>query len=591
MDKKVTIEGVRDHFMTIAQLNKTIQEDHRRDLSPIPVYVDSIMPIQKRMADILPKKGVCDRLLDTYFATSETLYRVMHRPSFMGDYEQFWSGDMSKDYFLPLLLCMMSIGSRFEAKSAGLGQTTISDGVHIPTACALVRSWLDSLRGKQLAEVYTLQCEILLLHTQRLISQRPHDAWTQLGLIVRMAMTMGMHREPSEFQGLGPFCCEMRRRIWYTILDIDLHVSLASNLPCGVREGDFTTRPPNNLNDDEMYYGMKTIPEGKPIDVFTDCQLQAYAARTILHRMRVVNLLCRIDSVRDYAEVLEVGTRLERHLEDINYLFPRNLPVHDRQSAKMWRLRIILDMHCRRPLLALYRPFALSSPPDAPPQLWRSYLRSSMILLGYPDEVDRNSSQYQNVSDMYHVILKQDIIQAAFSVCYYLKVAQESLRSGGIGVGACAPFSSSSGGANAAGFRSSSVSHPAWGPSPPDSCAPGTTNPGAEQPDYGDILAPENSLAMSPARLTAQLQRTLDGLICRIHDLSTELKEVVMLAVIFASVKTNTQDEMVDEVKRSLRRILDAYPLPLPQPQTVDSLQQQIQVRTLYVSSRSLLFR
>lgn len=569
MDRKVTAEGTRDYFMGLAHMNREIQEAHRRDLTPISVYADSLTPIQKRMADILPQRAVCDRLLDIYFATLESEYRVLHMPSFRHDYKQFWEGTLdSNDHFLPLLLCVLSMGSRFESQSKGLGHRSVADGVHIPTAYALVRAWLDSLRGKRLVEIYTLQTEILLLQTQRLISQRQQDSWTQLGVIVRMAMTMGLHREPSEFGTLGPFCQEMRRRIWYTILDMDLHVSLMCNLPCVVREGDYTTRPPKNLDDEQMWFGMETVPEAKPIDQYTDSQVQAYASRTLLHRMKVVNLLCRIDSVVGYQEVLDIGNQLERYLDEISYLFPRNVAAQDRQNGKRWRLHVLLDLHCRRPLLALYRPFALmSGSGDVPPQILRSYLRSSMTVLGYLDDIDPAASHYEQSLHMYHVFLKHDIIQAAFSVCYYIKIAQESQR----------------------GSSTYNGSNNVWGPSPPESLP--TSNG-----DYADnaCSSSESSiswLATSPQRLTARVQRTLDMLVSRVLELSVELKEVVMLAIVFCSVRaaaSPSEGDLAELVKRTVGRILDAYPrlggAPTPTPAHVPDVcgvqgqQQQVQV-------------
>ncbi|KAF3358554.1 hypothetical protein VdG1_00114 [Verticillium dahliae VDG1] len=52
-------------------------------------------------------------------------------------------------------------------------------------------------------------------------------------------------------------------------------------------------------------------------------------------------------------------------------------------------------MHIRRPLLALYRPFALGSV-DAPAQITRAYLTSSMVILQYLDELDPMLAHYQS---------------------------------------------------------------------------------------------------------------------------------------------------------------------------------------------------
>jgi Fungal specific transcription factor domain len=368
-------------------IHKSLQEDYRKSLAPISLFVDSILPIHKRMTDILPKRHVCDRLLAIYIDASESLYRMIHVPTFRKQYELFWEGQSQSESFLPQLLAVLSIGSRFENKHRGLSHEIV-EGVHIPTACALVRAWLDGLKGKQLVEISTLLAEVLLLQAQRMVVPRHQDSWTQLGSIVRMAMTMGLHRDPSEFEPrLSVFAGEIRRRLWFTILDMDLHQSLACNLPCAVREGDYTCRPPRNLDDDDLYVDMKELPPSKPIDQSTDNQIQVFAAMTLGVRIKVAHLINRIDSVHDYSEVIEIGGKLERFLEDINYLFPRHGTLNDINRSKQWRSRVILDMTVRRPLLALYRPFVLGVP-EAPPQISRSYLRSSIT----PSRTSKTSS-------------------------------------------------------------------------------------------------------------------------------------------------------------------------------------------------------
>lgn len=509
------LNGVRDVLSNFRKLHKALQDEYRKSLSPITVFVDSMMPVHKRMTDILPKKAVCDRLVKSYVDTSETIYRILHLPTFTEQYNLYWEGKLQSEYFLPQLLAALSVASRFETKSKGLGRER-SEGVHIPTACALVRTWLDSLRGKQLVELAVLQVEVLLLHAQRMITPRAQDSWTSLGSIVRMAMTMGLHRDPSEFEPRMPvFLGEMRRRLWFTVLDMDLHISITCNLPCLVRDGDFTCRPPRNLDDKELYADMNELPPSKPIDQVTDNQMQVYGAMTLGVRMRVAHLLNRIDTIRDYQEVLDIGAKLDRYLDDINYIFPRHGFLNDAQKSKQWRSRVILDMHVRRPLLALYRPFAIGAP-DAPGQIARAYLRSSMVIMKYLDELDPMLTHFQDVADMYHQILKKDIIQAALSVCFFIRSAVR-------------PHSDTTGN----GLQALRMS-------------PDTLD------DYPSYNA-DNLVLWSPPRLITTVQKTLDLLIRNISGRDT--KDVVCLSVVFECVKTLEPNP--NEIVQGLCVVLD----------------------------------
>src|SRR5687768_15340381 len=162
------------------------------------VFVDSVMPIWKRMMDILPQKPVCDRLVAAYMDVSEATYRVLHFPTFREQYNLFWDGKLQSEYFLPQLLAVLAIVSRFTTKSQGFSHERI-EGVHTPTAFSLVRTWLDGLRGKQLTNLAVLQVELLLMVCRRALMFRPQELWIPLGSIVRTAMAMGLHRDPSEF--------------------------------------------------------------------------------------------------------------------------------------------------------------------------------------------------------------------------------------------------------------------------------------------------------------------------------------------------------------------------------------------------------
>lgn len=509
------IGGSREVMTTFMKLHKVLREDYQKSLNPISVFVDSMMPVQKRMRDVLPKKQTCDRLYQAYLETAESIYRMIHIPTFTAQYELFWEGKLQSEHFLPQLLAILSIASRFDTKSRRTGNERV-EGIHIPTACALVRTWLNGLRGKQLVEVTTLEVEMLLLHAQRMITPRLQDSWTQLGSIVRLAMTMGLHRDPSEFEPrMTVFLGEIRRRLWFTIVDMDLHISLSCNLPSLVRDGDFTCRPPRNLDDVDLYADMEELPPTKPIDQLTDNQMQVFAAMTLGVRMKVAQLVNRADMIHDYQEILDVGKKLDRFLEDINYIFPRHGILTDVQRSRQWRSRVVLDMHVRRPLLALYRPFALGAP-EAPPQIARAYLRSSMVIMKYLDELDPLMAHYQDISDMYHLILKRDIVQAALSVCYYINSAVRSHA------------------------HSVSLSHQ----------TPRMSPESTDDPAY----TPDNPLLWSPARLIGTVEKTLDQLVQNIS--SSDTKEVICLAVVLETVRT--AEPKGDEIVHALRGVLDA---------------------------------
>ncbi|CAK7270862.1 hypothetical protein SEPCBS57363_004319 [Sporothrix epigloea] len=606
MSQKAKQQNYGDMFWRLERIHNALQESHLQSLKPIAVYVDSIMPVQKRMVDILPRRETCEQLVQSYVSVSEGLYRVIHVPTFMQEFNAYWAygvtgnagggstrtggptvgggaagaeGGESRgvqgamEDFLPRLLCILCIGSRFETESKGLTYEW-SDGVHIPTACALVRSWLDGLRGKPSIDLNTLQTEVLLLHASRMILP-PQRIWTELGMISRPAMAMGLHRDPSEFGAdVTPFQAECRRKLWFTIMDMDLHVSLACGLPSSVRPGQFTCRPPRNLDDTDLYPEMTMLPPGKPIDHHTEGQMQLFAADTLPLRMRASELLCNVDSLTNYWEVLDVGGDLEKALDDINCLFPRNAVLTSDQAHREWRTRAMLDMHVRRPLLSLYRPFALSVSAEYPPPAAVSdvYLKSSMAMLTYMDELDSSAPSYDHVSHMYYVMLRNDIVQAAFSVCYYIIQAVEIETSLTDGVG------SSSTNAGRQGEGSATPPAHAHGAPPPSAMSGSSGSWGAGRysgsgsaggSSFGTGGGRHNTPHPSAARkrsvpiwsstyMIRTVKRTLDSLARLVNDLSFDLRDVVALAVVLGSVMpASSPAERSEQIHLQVRGVLD----------------------------------
>ena len=78
-----------------------------------------------------------------------------------------------------------------------------------------------------------------------------------IGLALRVAQSMGLHRDGSLY-GIDPVEAEVRRRVWWHILHLDVMTALASGLPPLVNGEDlYDTRPISELKDE--YIG---TPEG-----------------------------------------------------------------------------------------------------------------------------------------------------------------------------------------------------------------------------------------------------------------------------------------------------------------------------------------
>ncbi|PNP58312.1 hypothetical protein THARTR1_01827 [Trichoderma harzianum] len=82
------------------------------------------------------------------------------------------------------------------------------------------------------------------------------------GVAIRLARKMGLHRDGT-FLGLPPFETEMRRRLWWHLAHIDCRTAdvMGTKPSPEISSGD--TKKPINVDDEELYPDMKSLPIGR----------------------------------------------------------------------------------------------------------------------------------------------------------------------------------------------------------------------------------------------------------------------------------------------------------------------------------------
>lgn len=234
-----------------------------------------------KMLEILPTRTMCDFLINKYLINAEKTLRILHIPSFLREHQHFWETrkPSASEYFLPQLCAVTLVGSAWDETEYFISKSGDRGDVR-SALCELVAAWLDDLDWKSRITLSTLRTQCLLILALQICQAVPVETvWIRAGAVVRAAITMGLHRDPSEFPDISIFEGECRRRLWMTIAENDLQLSLLSGCPPMVRDGDFTTSPPSNVDDLELYEEMKDYPVPKPLDEWTDASLQVILSK------------------------------------------------------------------------------------------------------------------------------------------------------------------------------------------------------------------------------------------------------------------------------------------------------------------------
>ncbi|KAJ5815113.1 fungal-specific transcription factor domain-containing protein [Penicillium riverlandense] len=89
--------------------------------------------------------------------------------------------------------------------------------------------------------------------------------WVLLGVVIRIALRMGLHRDPSHWPNIRPLHAELRRRIWIALYQMDYFTSTEIGLPRIIKDSQCDTRPPAHLFDDDIGFEHDEIPPERPL--------------------------------------------------------------------------------------------------------------------------------------------------------------------------------------------------------------------------------------------------------------------------------------------------------------------------------------
>ncbi|KAG9193739.1 hypothetical protein G6011_03774 [Alternaria panax] len=387
---------------------------------------DQCSPALLKLWESLPPKPYCDRLVSIYFKYFERTMRILHRPTFMRLYERLWHNESEIGSSSSIIAQLTSLMTRayllddatnaneYEAHTPYLKETAISH----------VQAWLDELGRKQRTELSTLQVEILVLLSSSV--GRPERLWTSSGALVRSAMVMGLHLDPANMKSISLYQMEMRKRLWATVLEIDLQASMMGGMPLIAPELGSYNPVPTNLNDEDFDESSTKLPASRPRNDLTDSLYQVYLATSLPQRFKALSLVQR--STPNANEAIEIGRTVEKCL----IFKPSVLSLHRSQLMPGDRgdllHRILLDLYLRRPLFCLYKPLLYNDQgnPEATKEVWLHCIDSSLAILAYqdfynPPILKEAANRPSSEQDFYNFVCKTDTLWAALMICQRIK--------------------------------------------------------------------------------------------------------------------------------------------------------------------------
>ncbi|RPB06877.1 hypothetical protein P167DRAFT_514136, partial [Morchella conica CCBAS932] len=196
--------------------------------------------------------ALSQHLYDTYVQAVDPLVRVIHKPTCARQLAAFHAlgcQSASKDFeALLFAIYFAAITSMLPARVVelfGCDKKAMLARYHVA-----VEQALSNARFLQSEELMPLQALVLFNACLR-GGEDTRTAWTLVGLAVRIAQSLGLHRDGSHFP-ITAFETEIRRRLWYEICILDFRTAEDHGCNPSIPSISYDTKLPLNINDDDL---------------------------------------------------------------------------------------------------------------------------------------------------------------------------------------------------------------------------------------------------------------------------------------------------------------------------------------------------
>ena len=218
--------------------------------TPSPQYALQRSMHMQEIPDSVINQQLMTSLIDAYFANYHTSYPFLHEATFRAQYNALIKRPERRSWQL-LLNTVLALG----AWTIGDGSNDLDDVFYRRARVFLQESSMFESGSLSLVQ------SLLLLSNYAQKSNKPNTGWNYLGLAVRMAISLGLHRELPEWN-ISLFQREVRRRVWWGLFIFDSGASTtfgrAILLP---KQEMIDVKPVLNIEDEDLVPITEEVPK------------------------------------------------------------------------------------------------------------------------------------------------------------------------------------------------------------------------------------------------------------------------------------------------------------------------------------------
>ncbi|KAI0015272.1 fungal-specific transcription factor domain-containing protein [Xylariomycetidae sp. FL0641] len=385
---------------------------------------NQVKPIERvEILSAVPPKPETDRLVSRFFDRQNfhiNVPPIIHEPTFMREYNEHWRDPYETSLiWLGLLFSILGIGMlachqygeppEYEGRSESLFQL-----YRMRTAQCLLSG--------DIAKCLPYTVETLRFNATAELNRRDDNRrglWIMTGLVVRAAINMGYHREPSPSSALSARQAEYRRRVWLSVISMDDMASFLGGFPRMASALYSDTAEPSNLHDAEIPADGNALPPSRPLEEVT-------GATYLIVKGRLLRALGRVADVNStptppsYETVLEIDRALCGAYED----FPSHMklarmdaPIRPAETTAQFSNLSLNGMY-HRGMFTLHRRYMARATVDSRFRPSRARCVSSALAM--------LASQQHVVPSFYRISLTRQLLTlAAMVLCLELELRRK----------------------------------------------------------------------------------------------------------------------------------------------------------------------
>jgi hypothetical protein len=222
---------------------------------------------------------------------------------------------------------------------------------------------------------------------------------------------------------MSSFAAEMRRRVWATLVEMDLGLSAQMGLPRMIKQWQTDTQEPSNLQDNDFDKTTVEMPPSRPDTDLTP----------ILYRLVKARLMTTVGYIWDFAADVRPYTyteveRMDNKLDEARKSIPDCLKWHSfarciTDSPQNIMQKVVLETLFYRAKIVLHRKF-MFGPPANSADSKRIVLESALKLLDYQHMLQEETQPFcQLYQERWRVssLVNHDFLLATSILCYYLQ--------------------------------------------------------------------------------------------------------------------------------------------------------------------------